>query len=44
MQKCFDAIKRIKFGEKKKAHDIMSFNDPGGEVVEMSEEVKAQGL
>ena len=41
--KCFDAIKRIKFGEKKQAHDIQGFNDPGGEVVLLSEEVKAQG-
>ncbi len=44
MVKCFDAIKRIKFGEgaKKKA-DILGFFDPGGEYVTLSEEVKAQG-
>ncbi len=41
--KCFDAIKRIKFGEKKNAHDILGFMDPGGENVPLNEQVKAEG-
>lgn len=43
MGKCFDAIKRIKFGEGRHAHDILGFIDPGGEVVSLSESVKAEG-
>jgi dynein heavy chain len=41
--KCFDSIKRIKFGEHKHAHDILGFFDPGGEYVQLSEQVKAAG-
>jgi dynein heavy chain len=43
MPKCFDAIKKIKFGEGKKAHDIEGYYDPGGEYVKLSETVKAEG-
>jgi dynein heavy chain len=43
MTKCFDAIKRIKFGEGRLAHDILGFIDPGGEVVPLSDSVKAEG-
>ena len=43
MSKCFDAIKRIKFGEGRHAHDIQGFIDPGGEVVPLTESVKAEG-
>ena len=44
MGKCFDAIKRIKFGEDKKtAHEIYGFIDPSGEYVTLTETVKAQG-
>ena len=32
MGKCFDAIKRIKFGDGRKAHEILGFIDPSGEV------------
>jgi len=41
--KCFDSIKRVKFGEGKKKADILGFLDPGGEYVALSEETKAQG-
>ena len=30
MSKCFDAIKRIKFGEGRHGHDILGFLDPSG--------------
>ena len=43
MSKCFDAIKRIKFGEKKNASDILAFTDPQGEVVTLTEISKAEG-
>ena len=43
MSKCFDAIKRIKFGEGKHSADILGFIDPGGEVVTLSTPVKAEG-
>jgi dynein heavy chain len=43
MSKCFDAIKRIKFGEGKQAKDILGFLDPGGEYVPLSEHVRAEG-
>jgi dynein heavy chain, axonemal len=44
MGKCFDAIKRIKFGETKKdAHNIMGFQDPDGEMVPLTAFVKAEG-
>lgn len=43
MSKCFDAIKRIKFGEGRQAHDILGFLDPSGEYVVLSESVKAEG-
>lgn len=43
MSKCFDAIKRIKFGDGKHGHDILGFLDPGGEYVPLSESVKAEG-
>jgi dynein heavy chain len=43
MGKCFDAIKRIKFGEGRHAHDILGFIDPSGEVVTLTEAVKAEG-
>lgn len=42
--KCFDAVKRIKFGEGKRGHDILGFQDPGGEYVPFSgDSVKAEG-
>lgn len=43
MSKCFDAIKRIKFGEGKHGHDILGFIDPEGEYVKLTESVKAEG-
>lgn len=43
MSKCFDAIKRIKFGEGRQAHDIFGFLDPDGEYVPLTETVKAEG-
>ena len=43
MGKCFDAIKRIKFGEGRNVNEIQGFVDPGGEVVHLSENVKAEG-
>lgn len=43
MSKCFDAIKRIKFGEGRHAHDILGYLDPSGEYVTLSENVKAEG-
>jgi dynein heavy chain len=43
MSKCFDAIKRIKFGEGRHAHDIQGFIDPGGEVVPLTDSVRAEG-
>lgn len=43
MSKCFDAIKRIKFGDGRHAHDILGFIDPGGEYVPLTESVKAEG-
>lgn len=43
MSKCFDAIKRIKFGEGKQSHDILGFLDPGGEYVPLIESVRAEG-
>ena len=43
MSKCFDAIKRIKFGEGRLSNEIQGFVDPGGEVVLLSETVKAEG-
>jgi dynein heavy chain, axonemal len=43
MSKCFDAIKRIKFGEGKHGHDILGFLDPGGEYVPLTDSVKAEG-
>ena len=47
MSKCFDAIKRIKFGEKnakKQEKEIFGFLDPSGEYVKLSESVRAEGL
>lgn len=44
MSKCFDAIKRIKFGEGRNAADILGYLDPSGEYVPLSESVKAEGL
>lgn len=43
MSKCFDAIKRIKFGEGKAAHEILGFLDPGGEYVPLTDSVRAEG-
>jgi dynein heavy chain len=43
MSKCFDAIKRIKFGEGRHGHDILGFIDPSGEVVPLTDPVKAEG-
>jgi dynein heavy chain len=43
MSKCFDAIKKIKFGEGRHAHDILGFLDPSGEYVSLSESVRAEG-
>lgn len=43
MGKCFDAIKRIKFGEGKHSAEILGFIDPGGEVVTLTTPVKAEG-
>jgi len=44
VSKCFDSIKRIKFGEDNKTkNEIGGFIDPGGEVVALSETVKAEG-
>ena len=40
MSKCFDAIKRIKFGDGKLAHDILGFLDPGGEYVPLTDSVR----
>jgi dynein heavy chain len=40
MSKCFDAIRRIKFGDGRQAHDILGFTDPGGEFVPLTECVK----
>eukprot|EP01038_Epipyxis_sp_PR26KG_P008413 gene8413-11380_t len=43
MSKCFDAIKKIKFGEGRQGHDILGFVDPGGEYVPLTDHVKAEG-
>jgi dynein heavy chain len=43
MGKCFDAIKRIKFGEGRHGHDILGFLDPSGEYVPLTDPVKAEG-
>lgn len=43
MGKCFDAIKRIQFGEGRLVNEIQGFVDPGGEVVLLTETVKAEG-
>jgi dynein heavy chain len=43
MAKCFDAIKRIKFGEGPTATEISGFTDPAGEVVPLTEATKAEG-
>jgi len=43
MSKCFDAIKRIKFGEGRHGHDILGFLDPSGEYVPLTDPVKAEG-
>eukprot|EP01041_Mallomonas_annulata_P002945 gene2945-5789_t len=43
MSKCFDSIKRIKFGEGRQGHDILGFMDPGGEYVPLTDYVKAEG-
>ena len=44
MSKCFDAIKKIKFGEMRKTRDeINGFLDPSGELVLLSDIVKAEG-
>ena len=43
MSKCFDAIKRIKFGEGRAKADILGFYDPDGEYVPLSEACKAEG-
>lgn len=37
MQKCFDAIKKLKFGKDRQAHEIFGFEDPGGEYVSFTE-------
>jgi dynein heavy chain len=41
--KCFDAIKRLQFGEKREAHNIKGFYDPKTEFVPSSEDVLAEG-
>jgi dynein heavy chain len=43
MQKCFDSIKSIAFGEGKQAKQIIGFNDPDGEKVKMTEDCQAEG-
>ena len=43
MSKCFDAIKKIKFGEGRQGHDILGFLDPSGEYVPLTDSVKAEG-
>jgi dynein heavy chain len=43
MSKCFDAIKRIKFGEGRNQKDILGFVDPGNEYVGLDAAVKAEG-
>jgi len=43
MGKCFDSIKRIRFGEGRMGHDILGFFDPSGEYVALSESVRAEG-
>lgn len=44
MSKCFDAIKRIKFGESKSSRDeINGFSDPLEEMVSLVNVVKAEG-
>jgi len=43
MQKCFDAIKKLRFGQERQAHDIFGFEDPGGEFVAFSESRRAEG-
>jgi dynein heavy chain, axonemal len=43
MSKCFDAIKRIKFGEGRHGHDILGYLDPSGEYVPLTDPVKAEG-
>jgi hypothetical protein len=37
MQKCFDAIKKLRFGEGRNLLDIYGFEDPGGEYVQFTE-------
>ena len=44
MSKCFDAIKRIKFGDNIRTEkDIFGFLDPSGEYVALSDSVRAEG-
>lgn len=43
MSKCFDAIKRIKFGEGRAKADILGFIDPDGEYVALIDPCKAEG-
>lgn len=45
MQKCFDAIKKLRFGTggTANAHDIYGFEDPGGEYVAFTEPRRAEG-
>ena len=43
MNKCFDAVKSITFGEGPKRNNIYGFTDPGSEKVELSEGSAAEG-
>ena len=43
MSKCFDAVKRVRFGQGKQQHEITGFVDPSGEEVKLSANVKAEG-
>ncbi|CAM9568719.1 unnamed protein product [Heterosigma akashiwo] len=43
MSKCFDAIKSLRFGEKRQASEIFGLSDPGGEFIEFAEPSKAEG-
>jgi len=43
MQKCFDAIKSIKFGTGREAKKIFGYKDPGGEEVKMTQAAEAEG-
>lgn len=43
MSKCFDAIKRIKFGEGRNVKEILGFLDPAEEYVPLETSVRAEG-